>query len=332
VSDAPHGHVPGHATGFRWDDYVAWLVEVHGSLAAVAERLAAHRAWSDDRATIERGLRRLRTRADREGGTWGDRCLQVFGLPGALRARLRWLGAYHSRFTDLPVPVCEDLLRVWDTAPVVDSAEAQTWLALAHASCALRSARPDLAAPQLRKARAASRQAPPDARAELALTEAYAASRDDPARVDALLDEAEAQLADVTDDAARQCLRARLIDQHAWQWNKGRRGTAPDFARAEALYVTLDDDGAPPFARCRRANGLAYGAWKRGRGEEAVGYARAACEHAGDGGHLRLRAMSLQMLARVGGGAEAAAALARAKDIAAQLDDETLRLRFARGR
>lgn len=330
--DASHGHVPGHATGFRWDDYVAWLVEAHGSLAAVAERLAAHRAWSDDRATIERGLRRLRTRADREGGTWGDRCLQVFGLPGALRARLQWLGAYHSRFTDLPVPVCEDLLRVWDTAPVVDSAEAQTWLALAHASCALRSARNDLAAPQLRKARAASRQAPPEARVELALTEAYAASRDDPARVDAQLDEADEHLAAVTDVAARQCLRARLVDQHAWQWNKGRRGEGPDHAKAEALYLTLDDDGAPPFARCRRASGLAYGAWKAGRGEEAVALARSACEHAGDGGHLRLRAMALQMLARVGGGAEAEAALARAKAIAAQLDDETLRLRFARGR
>jgi hypothetical protein len=104
----------------------------------------------------------------------------------------------------------------------------------------------------------------------------------------------------------------------------------PDPERAEGLYRALDDEGAPPFARCRRASGLAYSAWRLGRAEEAVALARAACEHAGDGGHLRLRAMALQMLARVGHGAEAARAAERARAIAAQLDDETLRLRFAR--
>ncbi len=330
MSDEGHGHDPGHAAGLRWDEYVAWLVAAHGSLAAVAERLAAHRAWADDRASIERALRRLRTRGDLPGGAWGDRCLQVFGLPGAVRHRLQWLGAYHSRFTDLPVPVCEDLLRVWDVAPLRESPEAQAWLGLAHASCALRSARAGAAEPHLRRAHAVARQAPPEARAELALVDAFIASRAAPDRVEALLDGAAAHVAAVADVAERRCLLARLADQHAWQWNKGRRGP-PDAAQAEALYVALDDAGAPPFARCRRASGLAYCAWKLGRGDDAVALARAAVEHAGDGGHLRLRAMSLQMLARVGAGDEAARAAERAKSIAAQLDDEALRLRFERG-
>lgn len=327
VTGSAHGHDPGQRLGFRWDDYVAWLVEAHGSLAAVADKLAERRAWADDSASIERALRRLRARGDLHGGTWGARCLAAFGLPGALRDRVRWLGAYHSRFTDLPVPLCEDLLRVWDRPPVSEAPDAQAWLSLAHASCALRAARPDDAIPHLRRARAVVKRCPVDAQAELLLTEAFIASRNERDRVDALLAEAGTLLEHVTEPDDRACLRARWIDQEAWQWNKGRRGPAAPNA-AEALYRSLADEEAPPFARCRRANGLAYCAWRLGRGDEAIAHARAAIDHAGDGGHLRLRAMSLQMLARVGHGDEAAAASRRAKAIAAQLDDEALRLRF----
>jgi hypothetical protein len=318
---------PQQPPGVRWNDYVAWLVETHGSLAAVADKLASRRAWADDSASIERALRRLRTREHLDGGTWGVRCLAAFGLPGALRDRVRWLGAYHSRFTDLPVPLCEDLLRVWDRPPVSEAPDAQAWLALAHASCALRSARPADAAGHLLRARAVVKRCPAEARVELLLTEAFVASRDAHDRVEALLVEAVATLDEVEASDDRACLRARLVDQEAWQWNKGRRGPA-DPRAAEALYRTLVDEGAPPFARCRRASGLAYCAWRLGRADEAITLARAAVDHAGDGGHLRLRAMSLQMVARVGHGDEAKAASERARAIAHQLDDEALKLRF----
>lgn len=50
--------------------------------------------------------------------------------------------------------------------------------------------------------------------------------------------------------------------------------------------------------------------------------------HAGDGGHLRLRAMALTMLGRILGGEEGASIRARAAAIVKALDDEALRLRF----
>src|SRR5688500_5887809 len=110
------GHDPGQ--GFSWADYVDWLVETHGTLAAVAERLSALRAYKEDAASIERALRRLRARGQKEGGSWGTRVLAAIGLPGAAEARTRWMGAYHSRFVDLPVPLCLDLVRLWDRPPI----------------------------------------------------------------------------------------------------------------------------------------------------------------------------------------------------------------------
>ncbi|HEU4537518.1 MAG TPA: hypothetical protein VFS00_25540, partial [Polyangiaceae bacterium] len=72
----------------------------------------------------------------------------------------------------------------------------------------------------------------------------------------------------------------------------------------------------------------AFAAWKQGRRDEGAALAREACERAGDGGHLRLRAMALTMLARIVGGPAGDEARARALAIAASLDDEALRLRF----
>ncbi|MBX3233655.1 MAG: hypothetical protein KIT84_21150 [Labilithrix sp.] len=322
------GHDPGH--GLSWRDYVDGLVEAHGSLAAVAERLARSRAYADDAASIERALRRLRTRGQHAGGVWGDRALAAFGLPDAAEARARWMGAYHSRFTDLPVPLCLDLVRLWDRPPVSEAPAARTWLALARASCALRAADEDGAVPHLRRARAA--KGPPEARAEVALVEAFVASRRAPAEpreVARLLDEAE-RIVEREPMAAddRACLRARLVDQRAYALNR-----AGDRAGAEALFAALPSEEVPPFALYRRASGLAYAAWKRGAKSEAAALARAAIEHAGDGGHLRLRAMALATLARILGArsVEAAAAKARAEAIVAALDDEALRLRFRFG-
>src|SRR3954462_14535296 len=135
------GHDPGQSppAGLTWADYVDSLVATCGTLAAVAERLASRRAYADDVGPIERAPRRLPTRGRLAGGTWGTRALATFGLPAAADARARWMGAYHSRFTDLPVPLCIDLVRLWDRPPVSEAPKARLWLTLAHATCALRA-------------------------------------------------------------------------------------------------------------------------------------------------------------------------------------------------
>lgn len=325
-----HGQDPGHATpqGFSWADYIAWIVERHGSLAAAAERLAALRGYSDDTASIERALRRLRTRAQNRGGTWGDRCLAAFGLPDAVRERARWMGAYHSRFTDLPLPLCTELLRLWDRAPVSEDPISQAHLGLAWATCALRAN--DLATAQehLDRVRPVLLRASGEARVEHGLTEAFVASRRAVERVPAMLASIEPLLDLPMRQDERQCLYARWIDQRAYELN--RRGThkAPDAAAAEGLYRTIPTEGAPAFARCKRSSGLAYALWKQGRRDEAADFARDSCRHAGDGGHLRMRAMALNLLARIADGAEAEDARRRALAIAHALDDEVLRLRF----
>ena len=44
----------------------------------------------------------------------------------AVAARVRWMAAYHSRFTDLPVAIGEDIVRLWDHPPTTDSHVAST--------------------------------------------------------------------------------------------------------------------------------------------------------------------------------------------------------------
>jgi hypothetical protein len=253
MTDRP-GQEPGHASahGFSWADYVDWLVETHGTLAAVAERVSALRAYKEDAASIERALRRLRARGQKEGGSWGTRVLATFGLPGAADARTRWMGAYHSRFVDLPVPLCLDLVRLWDRPPVSEAPSARMWLAIARATCALRSADVPAAKEHHRRARASFALAPPDARAELLLAEAFVASRDEKDRVPSLLADVEPLLSEPIPDDDRACLRARLVDQRAYDANK--RG---ELAGAEEMYRALPEDGVPAFALARRANGLA---------------------------------------------------------------------------
>ncbi len=313
--------------GLSWAAYVDWLASESGSLAAAAERLSAHHGHRDDVGSIERALRRLRQREHGDGGKWGLRALVLFGLPGAAEARLRWLGAYHSRFTDLPVPVCEDLVRLWDRPPLNQSRAARAWLPLAQASVALRRADEALAATCLARVRAQLASAPPDAQVELLLIEAYLASRAAPASVEALLAAVAGPLARVTDDETRACLAARWVDQRAYALH---RRSPPDYAASTALYEAQPPSDAPPFVLCRRAAGLAFVRWKLGHPDEAASLAREAVRHAGDGGHVRLRAMALTMLARVSQGPAADEARQRAAAIATRLDDETLRLRLAR--
>ena len=66
------GHNPGQlvaGAALDWATYLDGLVAEHGTLAAVAERLAAARAYRDDVESITRALRRLRARGTRPGGT-----------------------------------------------------------------------------------------------------------------------------------------------------------------------------------------------------------------------------------------------------------------------
>ena len=57
---------------FDWHAYVAWLVASHGTLTAVASRLSEQRGHREDVQSIERGLRRLRNRGTRDGGSWAS--------------------------------------------------------------------------------------------------------------------------------------------------------------------------------------------------------------------------------------------------------------------
>lgn len=100
--------------GWGWREYLASLIAGHGSLAAVAWKLIERGDGPDDVASVERALRRLRERGQRDGGVWGQRLLRRFGVPRPIEDRLRWLGLYHSQFNDLPILLCEDQLRLWD--------------------------------------------------------------------------------------------------------------------------------------------------------------------------------------------------------------------------
>lgn len=308
--------------GFTWQDCIDDLVGRLGTLTAVAERLAAENGFAEDVGSIERALRRLRTRGQQAGGKWGARLLATFGLPGSVEARLRWMAAYHSRFTDLPVPVADDLLRLWEHPPTTERREARAFLALARASLDLRKNDHASALRRLEPLIRELDRLPAEAAVELLLVRAFMASATAPAEVAPWLAQVAPRLARVTDAEERACLGARLADQQAYEANRRR-----DFAAAEAAYRALPTEG-PPFVLCRRANGLAYALHRRGRDEEAAALAREAARHAGDGGHVRLRVMALSMLARID--PREVGARDRAVAISRRLEDETLLLRLER--
>jgi hypothetical protein len=311
--------------GFDWGAYVAWLVARHGTLAAVAEALAAERGHAEEQGSIERALRRLRTRGGRDGGTWGLRVLRRFGMPDDVTSRVRWMGQYHTRFSDLPRALCLELLRPWDRPPVSES-PARAWVQLGLAGVALRGREHERAHACLREAKRAAEGV---ARLEWLLAQSFAISRDDPERARALVEEAEALLAALPPTAMdaddRACYRARCVDHHGWHANVVRR----DHAAARALYDALPEHG-PPFARVRRDNGLGWSLLRLGDREGAHACAVRAVEAAGDGGSLRLRVMALGLLAATLEDEAAAAARRRAAEIAERLDDEALRVRIER--
>jgi hypothetical protein len=313
--------------GYTWGDYIEELVSQTGSLTAVAERIAATRSYADDVGSIERALRRLRTRGLQPGGKWGQALLNLFGLPTNVQARLRWMAAYHSRFSDLPVALCEDLVRLWDHPPTTERRESRAWLSLARTSIALRRNDTQSAAALLEgAANDLGATAPIEAQIEALLIRAFIASKAEPARVTELLTLVEAKLSAVQSADDRACLHVRWTDQRAYDLNRG--GDAPpNPSAAEALYLQVPTVGAPPFVLCRRANGLAYARWKQGYADEAAALAREAARHAGDGGHVRLRVMALNLLARID--PRETASHERALDMSKRLEDELLLARIS---
>jgi len=287
------GHGAAEGSGLDWGRYVAELVVVQGSLAAVAEALAASRGHKESVESIARALRRLRQKGHDAGGVWGQRCLKRFGLPGSVASRIRWMGQYHSRFTDLPAEICAELLRPWDRPPVSES-RAWVWVALGWTSLALRRRDREAARVHLGAALALGPRAGATAAAECGLVAAFI---DGPHAVGPHLD----RVAHLLDDPSisahdRACLHARLVDQQAYPLNRPEKGGAPNHEAALRLYESLPDD-APPFARCRKANGMAWTLHKLGRREAAVHWARRSVQDAGDAGSLRMRAMALNALA-----------------------------------
>ena len=316
--------------GFDWGAYVAGLVETHGTLAAVAARVAQERGFVEEVTTIERGLRRLRDRGHRDGGVWGRRVLRCFGLPRQVTARVRWMGQYHARFTDLPRSLCRELLELWDRPPV-SASPARIWIQLGLASVALRGRDLERAAEHIEQARRTEARAETAARIELALVAGYVASRRARHEVAGYLATAESELSRAelpADD--RACLVARWIDQRAYELNRPPGDRQPDPAAALTLYESIPTAEAPPFALCRRANGLAWCHFHLGNRQAAIAHAQNSVQHAGDGGSLRLRAMALNFLARVLPGSQGDDARQRALAIARRLEDEELRLRIQR--
>ena len=313
--------------GFTWSDYIEDLVSQVGSLTGVAERLALTRSFEDDVGSIERALRRLRGRGLQPGGKWGQALLAVFGLPASVQARLRWMAAYHSRFSDLPVDLCEDLVRLWDHPPTTERRENRAWLALARTSIALRRNDQQTASTSLEQAQNELGPTPlVEAQIETLLVRAFIASKHEPASVPELLASVEPKLEAVQDADDRACLHVRWIDQQAYGLNQGR-DAAPNPSAAEALYLRVPTADVPPFVLCRRANGLAYARWKQGHSDEAASLAREAARHAGDGGHVRLRIMALSLLARID--PREAGSHERALAMSKRLEDELLLARLA---
>ena len=302
------------------------IARERGSLAQAASFLAQRRGFAEDLQSVERGLRRLRDRGGADGGVWGQRALRCFGLPRAVADRIRWMGHYHSRFTDLPVSVGEELLRPWDRPPVSES-PARIWLLLARANLAIRR-REDIE-PLLEQAARLEPHAEVGAQIELALVRAYGRWKIDPATASTALDRAQQLLereSDALSESDRACLFARWVDQRAYPLNKPAEGV-PDHEAALAWYERIPSAG-PPFARCRRENGLGWTRLKLGQRDAARVHALASVEAAGDSGSLRMRAMALKLLAAASEEDAAASALARAQAIARQLEDEALAVRF----
>jgi hypothetical protein len=233
-----------------WREYVAKLAADHGSLAALALQLSLAEGVDADAATVERALRRLRTKEHQDGGQYGRWLLRAFGMPRDVEHRAKWMGVYHSRFTDLPVSLCLDQLRLWDRPPLAES-RTRTWLELGFATCALRQ--DDLAGAEAHLTRARGGHGMVAARLEARLLEAYLASRRKAGREAlALLEGIEPLLHDAElEPHEKACLEARWLDQRAYQALHPPDKDVADVLAAKRLYERIPTRDAPFFSACK---------------------------------------------------------------------------------
>ncbi|MCB9751019.1 MAG: hypothetical protein H6713_13605 [Myxococcales bacterium] len=325
--------------GCTWRRFLEAHAAAHGGWTALTD-LLIHRARGlvelpEDPQSIERGLRRLAGRGNAPGGQYGRWALRFLGVPTPLMQTARWMGQYHSRFSDLPASMCEAQLWLWDRPPICES-RAAPWIHLGLASVAMRRGREDGARARLARALPLVDE-DEQARVEALLLAARLASAGplgdvlpDPlrelsraellARVEALLDA-------LAPGPARACYEARWLDQRAYAALHPPGGAPLDEARlrgARQLYAAIASGTGIAFVEFRRSHGLAYCAWRLGELERARALARAACEHAGDGGLIRFRAMALRLLARLSADDEAARLRERADRLARQIEHEDL--------
>ncbi len=306
-----------------WGEYIATLAEQHGSLAALALKLSLAEGADADSATVERALRRLRTKTHQDGGKYGQWLLRTFGMPRDIEKRAKWMGVYHSRFTDLPVSLCLEQLRLWDRPPLAES-RSRTWLELGFATCDLRV--DNLKSAHGRLARARGGYGTTAARIETQLLDAYLASREKNAlRALMILDQTEPLLSHPNLDAdEKACLISRWLDQKAYQFLHPATGVKSNIDGAKRLYERIPSRNAPFFAACKRESGLAYVCFRQDNFVNAVVHAENACRHAGDGGFVRLRIAALGLLAHILGTVKGKAVRERATRAARNLEDEDL--------
>ncbi len=309
-------------TGIRWDALVTHHVEALGGWVPLVDelerrlRLAGIEPPAHDAAL--KGLRRLTTREQGAGGQYGRWLLRCFGVPATVEEQLAFVAQYHSRFADLPTSLRRDQLRLWDRPPISESRQV-AWVHVGLASVHHRRRELDLMRERLAAARALD--AGPLAAMESALLAARVASDEgDPDQAASLMDEVAGQLEDAP---AHLPYLARLQGQRAFQLT--RASDEPGrYAAARALFEAIPAASGVPFVDYRRTAGLAYCTWKEGDAEGAAKLARAALDHAGDGGFVRFRVMALNLLARIVGGGEARALRRRAERLARSIEDAHL--------
>jgi hypothetical protein len=319
--------------GLAWADYVArWVDDCGGWLPladTLIDRARGRFEVPDDPQTIERGLRRLARRGHKPGGQYGRWMLRLFGVTSSIEQWLRWLGAGHTRFADLPSGLRLEQLTLWNRPPIAET-PLVCWLevGIAHAhhsrldhdACDHWLARAELHAPAAGAA----------AEIEVALARVEVESdsrRHDTAPPRLALVEERLRTASLPDAEALP-FRARLAIQRAVLCTRPRPGHEPDLAGARAHYAAIPESTIP-FVACSRAIGLAYCAWTLGDASDATRWATRAVDEAGDGGLVRLRVRALNMLSRILDGERAAEVNARAHRIATMLEDEELLRRVA---
>lgn len=290
VSDTP--------MGCTWQHYLEHLTGEHGGWTALTHTLMRRAGpWVGlpvDPGTIERGLRRLKSRGNAPGGQYGSWLLRYFGVPQPLEDTARWMGQYHGRFADLPLSLREAQLWLWDRPPIAES-PAACWINLGLASVALRRRNPQDARLRLMHAADATHVA---AQVECALLEArLEMDAGQTVKADEALARAQAQITRLPPGGERDCYHARWADQRAYHLIHA--GPQPRLLAAAGLYRSIDVRSPAAFALFRRDHGLAYCHWKLGDRDRAIHHARAAAEQAGDAGLLRFRVMALQLLAHI---------------------------------